>query len=239
MASFALIDKDPSYLKVFKSVESLIFSGKIEEGSALPTEAALCEQMGVNRTTVREGLRMLEQADLVERGAAKRFYVKRPDANDIATATSKRLAFGGVTFREAWEALHAFYPAVAGLAATQIKPDSISALRAVTDAHSRETASRKTVVHAVEFFNTLALSLDNRVMLVYMQSLNLLIHASLATVISKAPNAQARIIKAQLKIIDAIENGDTVEATHWMSKHIDDLKRGYALAKIDLDRAIR
>ena len=239
MGSFSLIDKDPSYLKVFKSVESLIFSREIEEGSALPTEAALCEQMGVNRTTVREGLRMLEQADLVERGAAKRFYVKRPDANDIATATSKRLALGGATFRETWEALHAFYPAAAGLAATQIKPENIAALRTVIDAHRKETASQKTVVHAVNFFNTLALSLDNRVMLAYMQSLNLLIHASLATVINKTPNAQTRIIKAQVKIIDAIESGNTAEATHWMSKHIDDLKRGYVLAKIDLDREIR
>ena len=239
MTSFSLIDKDPSYLKVYKSVESSIFNGEIEEGSALTTEAQLCEQMGVNRTTVREGLRMLEQADLVERGAAKRFYVKLPNANDIATAISKRLAFGGVTFRETWAALNAFYPAVAGLAATQTTAEKITALRAVVDEHSSETSTRKTVLHAVDFFNTLALSLDNRVMLAYMQSLNLLIHASLAKVINKTPNAKIRIIKAQVKIIDAIENGDTVEATHWMSKHIDDLKRGYALAKIDLDGEIR
>jgi len=239
MASFAPIAKEPSYLKVFKSVESLIFSGVIKEGAALPTEAELCQQMQVNRTTVREGLRMLEQADLVERGAAKRFYIKRPDAEDIATATSKRLAFGGVTFRETCQALHSFYPTAAVLAAEQAKQVDIDALRAIIQSHKNEASSKKTVEHAVAFFNALALSLNNRVMLAYMQSLNLLIHASLAKVISKTPNAKKRILKAQSKIVDAIERGDTTDAAHWMSRHIDDLKRGYTVAKIDLDGKVR
>ncbi|WP_419572449.1 GntR family transcriptional regulator, partial [Rheinheimera sp.] len=71
----------------------------------MPIEAELCEQFQVTRSTVREGLRLLEQSGLIARGSHKKFIVKRPNASDVAVAASRSLALGGVTFNEVWETL--------------------------------------------------------------------------------------------------------------------------------------
>jgi GntR family transcriptional regulator len=44
-----------------------ITSGTFQPGSQLPTEAELCEMLGVSRTTVREALRVLDDEGLVAR----------------------------------------------------------------------------------------------------------------------------------------------------------------------------
>lgn len=237
---FQPLKKEPAYLKVYQAIEESILSGQLDEGATLPTETDLTEQLGVTRATVREGLRLLEQRDLIERGPAKRFYVKRPDASDIAAATSKGFALGGITFREVWEALHTMYPQAARLAADRLEAADITALE---DTHARLLASdasdsEVTVDLAVEFFQRLARALDNRVLLAMLQSLNLMIGVSLRNVIEGTPDPHSRIVSAQKRIIAALKARDEKEAGEWMARHVDDLRRGYEIASVDLDTPV-
>ena len=66
----------------------------------------------------------------------------------------------------------------------------------------------------------------------------MLIGASLNQVISKTPKARDRIVSAQAKIIKALEARDEDEAARWIAKHIDDLKRGYTVAKVELEKPV-
>lgn len=50
---------------VFEQLRAEIISGRMEPGSTLPAERALCEALGVNRGAIREALKRLEQARLV------------------------------------------------------------------------------------------------------------------------------------------------------------------------------
>ena len=95
-----------------------------------------------------------------------------------------------------------------------------------------------TVAASVEFFQHIAAGLDNRVMLAMLQSLNLMIGDSLRLVIAGAPQAKKRISSAQGELIAAFEQRDEARAEEWMEKHIADLKRGYEVAKVDLDERI-
>lgn len=237
---FKPLDRQPVYVKVAKAVEADIVSGKLKAGALLPTEGALCEQFGVTRSSVREGIRLLQQMGLVERGAAKRLVVTTPKTGEIAEAASRSLALGGATFREVFEALETFYPEAARLAAKRL---SAEALDRVSEAHEalKKTSPNNTeeiVSLAVEFFQRLANGLDNRVMLAMLQSLNLMIGESLRLVIDQTPDAHQRIVRAQNEIIDALRDGDAAKARDWMTKHIADLQRGYAVAKVDLDARI-
>lgn len=51
---------------VFEQLRDEIVSGRMEAGSTLPAERALCEMLNVNRGAVREALKKLEQARLVQ-----------------------------------------------------------------------------------------------------------------------------------------------------------------------------
>ena len=50
---------------VFEQLRDQIVSGELSPGSALPAERVLCEALGVNRGSVREALRRLQQSRLV------------------------------------------------------------------------------------------------------------------------------------------------------------------------------
>lgn len=236
--TFKTLDREPVYVKVSRAIEEEILSGALKEGALLPTEGALCEQFGVTRSSVREGIRLLEQSGLVERGPAKRLVVRAPKISDIAATASKSLAHGGATFREVWETLALFYPQAARAAATQLSQETIGELRVINERLRASKNGDVTVEGAVEFFQTIAAGLDNRVMLAMLQSLNMMIGASLVLVIGKTPQAKKRIEDAQSEIIAALEAGDEEKAQRWMTRHIDDLMRGYQVAKVDLDARI-
>ena len=127
--TFKPLAREPVYAKVAQAIEQDIVSGALKEGAALPTEGELCEQFGVTRSSVREGIRLLEQAGLIERGPAKRLIVKSPKAAEISAVASRSLAHGGATFREVWETLAAFYPGAARLAAARLDSKALAALK--------------------------------------------------------------------------------------------------------------
>ena len=237
---FQPLAREPAYLKVCRAIEEKILIGQLADGASLPTEAELCEQFGVTRSTVREGIRMLEQTGLIVRGPAKRLFVSRPNTLDVAAATSRGLSLGGATFREVWEGLATIYPPAARLAAERLDAEKIEALRTInadlTARGDSETAA--VVAGAVGFFHEIAGGLSNRVMLAMLGSLNMMIEASVSRMIERAPNARARIVEAQGKIIDAIAAGDSETAERWMRRHIDDIARGCEVAGIDLDAPV-
>lgn len=237
---FQPLTREPAYLKVCRAIENKIVAGDLADGASLPIEADLCEQFGVTRSTVREGLRLLEQTGLIMRGPGKRMFVSRPRTEDVAAAASRSLSLGGATFREVWEGLATLYPPAARLAAERLDVKSIEALRAINaDLAARDSAETQAVVDgAVGFFHAIAGGLGNRVMLAMLDSLNMMIEASLSRVIAKAPDARARIVEAQREIIDALAAGDGARAEQWMKRHTDDIARGCTVAGLDLDAPV-
>ena len=132
------------------------------------------------------------------------------------------------------------YPEAARLASKRLAKGDIAEIKKVGDhlKAARDSDHEATVAGAVEFFQLIAKGLDNRVMLAMLQSLNLMIGESLRQVIAKAPKAKDRILNAQGKLVEAFERRDADLAADWMRKHIADLKRGYDVAKVDMDAAI-
>lgn len=237
---FGPILKEPAYLKVYRAIEADILSGRVLPGAALPTEGALAEQFGLTRSTVREGIRLLEEAGLVARGAAKRLLVTRPGLDRVADRASRGLAMSGVTFLEVWEAMMLVEPEAARLAAERATAEDLALLEAV---RARVTALDPTAYEAiataaVEFFAVIADATRNQVLSLTLSSLNLLIAPSLLKVMDRTPNAARRIAKAQAEIIRAVRDGDGASAADWMGKHVADLRRGYTLAGVDLDAQV-
>ncbi|TDI61565.1 MAG: FCD domain-containing protein, partial [Alphaproteobacteria bacterium] len=172
------------------------------------------------------------------RGAAKRMYVLRPQAEETAEKARLGLMMHGVSFHEVWEALSAFQPESIRLASVRLSKADLNTLRTAANSLAGETDTDRIVDIAGGFFQTIAASLDNKVMLVVLQSLNLLVMSSLARVIEQLPNAGRRIGEAQLTMIDACAAGDGDKAARWMRRHIDDLKRGFDVAEVDLSSQI-
>lgn len=105
----------PAYKVVYNAIEREILAGRLRPGEKLPTEMALAEQFGVNRSTVREGIRQLEQNGYARRDGGKRLHVTIPRRQDLGSRASRAMVMQHVTFRELWQVTMALEP----LAATE------------------------------------------------------------------------------------------------------------------------
>ncbi|MDB5941109.1 MAG: hypothetical protein JWQ13_675 [Ramlibacter sp.] len=75
---FERVKVTPAYKAVSGAVEQRIVRGDLKPGTLMPTEHNLALQFGVNRSTVREAIRQLEQEGLIARDGSKRLYVSMP-----------------------------------------------------------------------------------------------------------------------------------------------------------------
>ena len=117
-----------AYEMVAEAIEREITSGRLKPGDEIGTEAELVRQFGVNRSTVREGIRVLEQSGLVRREAARKLFVCTPHYRYLSSRMSRALVISEVTFRELYETTMALeLGAVAG-AVANATDDDVAAL---------------------------------------------------------------------------------------------------------------
>jgi len=229
----------PAYGRVATAIEQKILKRALRPGDALPTETELARQFAVNRSTVREALRRLESAGLVGRESnSKRLRVTRPGRAETASRVSRALALDEVTFIELWEAMLAVAPRTAALAAAHATPDAVAALEASTRTVESARSSDAAVTGVVEFFGTLAEASGNRVLMLAMQPVTRLLSPSLRRMIDRVPQGRSRILVAQRCIVEAVRKEDAEEAESWMTRHVQDFRRGYEIAGIALDTRV-
>lgn len=232
---FEKIKKRPSYRILAEAIIEQILDGRMKEGDQLPTESQLCEMFGVNRSTVREGIRVLEEANLLRRESAKRLVVSRPSNEEIGDQLERALILREVTFDELWEGMYIFEPAMARLAAG--KSDSELMGRLDENLRRSEVAlarSEPLVSLDIEFHNLIASLCGNRALILGREPLSRLFYPSFKVVMEAVPEAGGRLLDAHRAILDAIHRRDAEAAEEWMRKHIRDFKRGYQITYHEL-----
>lgn len=229
----------PAYQVVSGELERLITSGVLRPGDPMPSEFELAGNFGVNRSTVREGIRQLETEGLVRREGRKRLVVARPFNADLTPRTTRALIMHEVTFRELWTVAHVLEPLAAALAAQQASEPEIAALRAnlrnteAAVACGESPAELDTAFHAM-----IAAAARNRALLLSREPTGVLLYPAFEAILPHLPQAPARLLEAHQRQVDAIAACDSGQAELWARKHILDFRRGWELVGIDLDMPV-
>mgnify|MGYP000290962187 CR=1 FL=1 len=95
---FDKLDIVPAYRVVSNAIEKRIMDGQLQFGDKLPTESKMAEDFGVNRSTVREGIRLLEQRGLVKRKAGRRLFVALPRYDELGSREQRALVLHRANF---------------------------------------------------------------------------------------------------------------------------------------------
>jgi len=237
---FAQIRVEHAYRKVATAIIERIVSRALRDGDRLPPETELARQFGVNRSTVREALRELESNGLLTRRAgSKCMTVTRPHHGAVAEGVSRALVLHDVTFLEVWEALTIMEPPLAAAAARQRTAADLAAMTAATARFESDNAdTAQAVQHVAEFFRRLGAATRNQVLALAQEPLLQLLEPSLQLMIDKVPQARSRIITAQHRLLEALAAQDADSAQSWMARHIRDFRKGYEVARIDLQHRI-
>lgn len=236
---FPRLKRAPAYRVVAEALVEEVLQRRLPPGSQLPTEADLAEQFGVNRSTVREGVRLLEEAGLVQRRPQKRLVVTRPSHDAVANQLTRAMLLHEVTFHELWLVMMQIEPLAAALAAEHATPDQIVALEAnleQTQAAVRDIAALTRL--DVEFHDLLAKAAGNTAVLLIRQPIGLLFYAAFRSVFENVAAAGLRLLDPHRKIVDAVKARAPETARLEMERHIQDFRRGYLRAGLDPDRPV-
>jgi GntR family transcriptional repressor for pyruvate dehydrogenase complex len=237
---FDQIQIEPAYRKVATAIGGRILDRSLREGDRLPPETELARQFGVNRSTVREALRELESNGLVtRRPGSKLMSVTRPQHFAIAGAITRGLVMHDVTFMEVWEALTLLEPPIAEAAARARNADDLTKVTTAAEQFAADNTEAATAAHgAAEFFRAVGRATHNQVLVLAQEPLLQLLDPSLRVMIDKVPQARSRIMTAQRRIGEALDARDTDGARTWMARHIRDFRKGFEIARIDLEHRV-
>jgi DNA-binding FadR family transcriptional regulator len=233
------VRSEPTYELVARRIEKQILDGLIVHGDALPSETALAAQLGVNRSTLREALRALEQNGLVQREPGrKKLRVSAPRTADLSRRFAAAMIHQQVSFEELYDAMRALEPASAAGAAARRDPEVLAELednllrtrRALNDSVSLTELD-------IEFHLLVAKAAKNRAIDLASQALSGLFYPAFYAVMSRL-NAAERLLAAHEHIVAAIRTNDVATARNWMERHIDDFRRGYELANLNILEAV-
>jgi len=236
--TFERLDSLPAYRMVFEKVEELIMSGRLKMGELLPTEGELATQFGINRSTLREGIRLLEQGGLVQRHSAKRLRVALPHMPELASRASRALRLHQVTFRELWEASIATEPITARYAAERITAPEIEALE--SNLHAMEGAAgniEESVRLDIQFHDIIAQATRNRALILAREPISLLFMPA-GLVILPRLHTEKRVVDAHQMILNAMKMHEAAVAETWMRRHIEDFLRAFEQTGLDMTKPL-
>jgi GntR family transcriptional regulator, transcriptional repressor for pyruvate dehydrogenase complex len=236
---FRRISATPAYRLVAEAIEQRILSGVMRPGQPLGTEAELVKQFGVNRSTVREGIRLLEQDGLIRRESNRRLSVGSPYHDRLATRSTRALILSQVTFRELYEAAMALQMATIEAAAERADSGMIAAMEENLARTARVLDDTKAVAALdSEFHALIGKASANRVLQLAREPSDLLVFPTTELVLRQVKEGPARLLEAHRMMLDAIGRRDKEGARLWARRHINDWRKGFERAGNDLDQPI-
>lgn len=236
---FSRLDVAPAYIRLAEAIEREIASGKIAPGARIGTEMALCEQFGVNRSTVREGIRLLEQSGLLRRDKSRRLYASLPRYNNLATRVSRAMVLHQISFRELWEAALSLETASVEAAFRHGTAEDLERLRAHLAENRRHLEDPAKVIEMDTDFHALISQMGrNRALHLAREPVSLLFAPTLEIILRARPQAALRNLEAHEAVARALEARDEEGARLWMQRHINDWRRGFEMAGRSLDEPV-
>ena len=239
---FRPLARQPAYRAVSSVMEQHILSGELKPGTALPAEQELAAQFGVNRSTIREAIRLLEQEGLLERHKGRRLLVVLPGLFDLAPRALRSLILHQVTFQELWEVAIVVEPEASRLAAQRadaadlrdIDDNLVAAAQTVGGTPDAALIQRHWELDAA-FHALIARASKNRSLMMSRESFSLL-YRPVATRLQQAlPQSAARNLHAHRQIAAALHARDEQRAHEWTRKHLADFRKGFLQARLPMD----
>lgn len=242
---FRPLSRQPAYKAVSEVMENHILSGQLKPGTTLPAEMELAGQFGVNRSTVREAIRQLEQEGLVERRGGKKLFVALPGLFDLAPRAARSLVLHQVTFQELWEVATVVEPEAARLAALRADEAdlreldaNVAAGRTTLKAPKNESTALRHAALDVEFHALIARASRNRALMLAREPFSLLYRPAMTILIQTLRQAAARNVQAHEIVLTALRKRDAKRAEEWMRKHLVDFRVGFLKAGLPMDAPI-
>lgn len=208
-------------------------SGELSAGERLPSEAVLAREAQVSRSTVREALRTLQEAGLVERASPKIMVVKAPEEAPIARELHRFLDGRKVTFEHLYETLTVLEPELTRLAAERAREDQFALLEQNLAAQADALDDFTQWVRLdQELHLAIAEMSDNPALVVARATTTELLAPILERFVSSS-GVTRRALGFHQRIVESIRTGDAAGAASATRQHLSEFRTAWDMAHLD------
>jgi GntR family transcriptional regulator, transcriptional repressor for pyruvate dehydrogenase complex len=208
---------------IVEQIRLLMRQGQLKPGDRLPAERDLCERFGVSRVTVREALRMLESAGLVEIrvGARGGAFVTAPSSNRVGEGLTDLLTLSVISAADVTEVRLILEVGIVPLVCERATEEDLADLEKICE--RGEVALRKgeySMRMSLEFHARVAQATHNPALEMLVESFRGPILMSLEQAREVAPDMGELGTKEHEQFVEAIRRRDAAEATRLMRVHL-------------------
>lgn len=226
---FEAVRSTRAFEEIATQIRSEMAKGRLKVGSRLPAERALAVQFGVSRNTLREALRSLEHAGLVQlqKGASGGAFVSEGSAGVIVNGMVDLFHMGSLSPNQLTEARIWLEAVAVREACARARPEDLQALRdnlaeAVLAGEEGDFQRRARV--NLDFHRIIARMTGNPIMVIIMDGL-LTVLAQFIQSIGEYENTF--VVPSRKRFIKHLEEGNTDAAVAEMETSLKRLERGY------------
>lgn len=209
--------------QVTEQLKQSMFDGEYLEGERLPSEHQLMEIFGVSRIVVREAVRNLEKAGLVEikRGPTGGAFVRAMNHQVLSDLVRDTLKLGRINVAEIMEVRLHIEPIVAGLAAKRHTSKDLAMLERGIKNMPKVKNGNKYVAWNVDFHRLVAKASHNAM---YELLVNILMDMTLELILSIKPSKRVlHDTTSHPAIVEKIRGGDVKGAELEFRKHLQEI----------------
>ncbi|MGH2851969.1 MAG: FadR/GntR family transcriptional regulator [Solirubrobacteraceae bacterium] len=216
-------------------IRERIVSGALSEGARIPSETALASEAQVSRSTVREALRMLEEAGLIARASPKIMVVRRANDDRVLDDFKGALQRRNVTFNHLHEALLVLEPELTRLAALRADAADLSRLERCVDEQADHSEDFVRFSRLDQEFHLAIAELSHNPALVMARApISELLQPILETFMTSAA-LTGRSLDYHRRIVEEIGVRDADAAALMARKHVNDLRASWETAGLNFE----
>ena len=211
------------YKKIAASIRELIASGELQAGQALPSERKLAVQFDVGRAVIREAVRQLEAAGLVESRHGGGNYVREVTTEHLVAPIASVLNSKAQLREELMDARALIEPQVAREAAIRATPEDLKLMQAAVKRQAERVAEgQPTAEEDAEFHGLLAHATQNSVIERVMGVIDDLLEDVYERLSQHGERSQ-HSLEGNRRILEAVQGRNPDAAQQAMAEHIEDI----------------
>lgn len=223
---FTVIEPSRAVDEIAAQVREMIASGRLRPGDRLPAERDLSVQLRVSRNTLREALRALEHAGLVEmrKGATGGAYVRTGSSGAIVNGMRDLYHLGAITPEQLTEARVWLADIVVRIACERATEDDLAALDANVKASANAVDFDERASHNRTFHVLLARATRNPIMVITMEGIMEVFAQFIAQI---GPSDNSFILPSRRRFMKHLRARDAAAAAAEMTNALVRLQTGY------------
>jgi DNA-binding FadR family transcriptional regulator len=226
---YEVVQTSRAFEEVMAQLRRLIVEGRLRPGDRLPSERDLAVKLGVGRNTIREAIRGLEMAGMLElhKGAHGGAFLVQPNGETVATAIQDMFQLGSVTPSQLTEARLQFTASIVPVACARCTERDIAELeKNIEDA--KKAGRTGDYVHRsrinLQFHKILARSTGNPIFVAVMNGLISVMEHFVDTI---GPPRGDEVFESRARFISFLRDRDAKRATKEMEDYLKGMHQDY------------